>query len=74
MSTIEDMRRALADAIDGYGRNTPRSMQSKQGIMGPSDLGFCRSKAALMTKGVEQTDETPINSAQIGRASCRERV
>jgi len=68
MSTIEDMRRALADAIDQFGRSSDRSAQSRAGIMGPSDIGFCRNKAALMTRGIEQTDETPINSAQIGTA------
>jgi hypothetical protein len=62
------LQKVLADAIDEFGRRAPRTLQSKAGIMGPSDLGFCRQKAALMTRGVEQTDDTPINSAQIGTA------
>jgi hypothetical protein len=68
MSETTNMQRVLADAIDSYGRGSTRTLQSRAGIMGPSDIGFCRQKAALMTRGVAQTDVTPINSAQIGTA------
>jgi hypothetical protein len=49
----------------------PRSRQSREGVLGPSDIGFCRQKAALTTQGVERTDETPIVAAQIGTAIHR---
>jgi len=62
------IQKALSDAITDFGHRNPRSLQSAAGIIGPSDLGFCRAKAVLMTKGVEQTDVTPINAAQIGTA------
>ena len=68
MSVEKDIQKALADAINDFGRQSPRTLQSKEGRLGPSDLGFCRNKAALMTKGVEQTDETPISAAQVGIA------
>lgn len=68
MSIALDMQKALADAIRDFGLNSPRTIQSREGRIGPSDVGFCRQKAALMTRGVEQTDEKPINAAQIGTA------
>lgn len=58
----------IATALKGYGESSDRSMQSAAGIMGPSDLGFCRQKAALMTRGVEQSDSVSIAAAQIGTA------
>jgi hypothetical protein len=68
MTNVADMQKALADAISDFGHSSSRSVQSREGRLGPSDLGFCRNKAALMTRGVEQTDVTPINAAQIGTA------
>ena len=47
---------------------SPRSVQSDQGILGPSDIGFCRQKAALMTRGVAPTDITPKWAAAVGTA------
>lgn len=70
-TTITDadhIQRALSLAISDYGRNSPRTLQSREGRIGPSDIGFCRQKAVLMTRGVEQTDEKPIAAAQIGTA------
>lgn len=58
----------LAADIRDYGMNAPRSVQSREGILGPSDLGFCRQKAALTVKGVADTDEQSIAAAQIGTA------
>jgi hypothetical protein len=68
--TIGDLRQEieddLAEAIADFGRNEPRTVQGREGHIGPSDLGFCRQKAALMTKGVQQTDERSLLPAQIG--------
>lgn len=48
--------------------STPRTMQSKRGLIGPSDLGFCRNKAALMGKGIQQSDSKSTTPADIGTA------
>jgi hypothetical protein len=58
----------IANDIRDYGLNTPRSLQSRAGILGPSDLGWCRNSAALKTKGVPQSDDKSIWSAQVGTA------
>lgn len=55
---------ALRDYMDG----SARSIQSAEGILGPSDIGFCRQKATLMIKGVPQTDVVPKWSAAVGTA------
>lgn len=60
---------ALVDAaIRASQDNSGRSQQSAAGIIGPSDIGFCRQKAALMTKGVPQSDAPPKWSAFVGTA------
>jgi hypothetical protein len=48
--------------------NSARSVQASEGRLGPSDIGFCRQKAALMVKGVEQTDAPPKWAAAVGTA------
>lgn len=48
--------------------STPRTLQSRAGLIGPSDLGFCRNKAALMGKGVNQSDSRSTTPADIGTA------
>lgn len=48
--------------------NDPRTLQSAQGRLGPSDIGFCKQKAALMTKGVKATDSKPMWAAAVGTA------
>lgn len=65
------IHRLLTDAIRDYGIADPRSQQSRDGILGPSDIGFCRQKAALTTRGVPQSDEKSIAAAQIGTAIHR---
>jgi hypothetical protein len=58
----------ISKALRSYSDRSARSVQSDQGILGPSDIGFCRQKAVLMTKGISKTDETPIMPAAIGTA------
>ena len=55
-------------AIIAHMDNSARSLQSDEGRLGPSDIGFCRQKAALMTKGVPATDSTPKWAAGVGTA------
>ena len=65
---MNDILNMLATDIRAYSDNSARSQQSRAGILGPSDIGFCRSKAALVTKGVQPTDHVSIAAAQIGTA------
>ena len=65
---LPDLQQRLAQAIHDYSYADPRSKQSRDGILGPSDLGFCRQKAVLMTKGVPQSDVVPKWSAAVGTA------
>jgi hypothetical protein len=56
-----------ADLV-GFMNRSDRSVQSDQGILGPSDIGFCRQRASLVTRGVPKTDETPKWAAAVGTA------
>ncbi len=68
---LPGLQQALSQAIIDYSYADPRSKQSRDGILGPSDLGFCRQKAVLTTIGVERTDQTNEASARIGTAIHR---
>lgn len=68
---LPDLQQRLAQAIHDYSYADPRSKQSRDGILGPSDLGFCRQKAALTTREVQQTDKTNEAAARIGTAIHR---
>lgn len=59
----------LPAVLRAYGMNDARTVQSQEGRLGPSDAGWCRMKAALMTKGVPQSDVKPIGKAQRGTAA-----
>lgn len=59
---------AISAALTSYMDNSPRSMQADEGRLGPSDIGFCRQKAALMIKGVDATDAPPKWAAAVGTA------
>ena len=63
-----DYAAAISAALTSYMGNSPRSMQADEGRLGPSDIGFCRQKAALMVKGVEATDAPPKWAAAVGTA------
>lgn len=66
-----ELQHELIKAIEDYSYADPRSKQSRDGILGPSDLGFCRQKAVLTTREVERTDETNEAAARIGTAIHR---
>jgi hypothetical protein len=68
---LPDLQAALTSAVRDYSYNDARSQQSRDGILGPSDLGFCRQKAALTTKGAARSDETKEAAARIGTAIHR---
>lgn len=65
---IRELGELLAVSIKAYGEQDARSIQSADGIIGMSDLGFCRQKALLMMRGIPQSDSSNIYAAQMGTA------
>lgn len=65
---IRQLGALIEASIKAYGEDSPRSRQSNEGVIGMSDLGFCRQKALLMLKGVPKSDPDNISAAQIGTA------
>lgn len=59
---------AISAALTAFMDNSARSQQAAAGRLGPSDIGFCRQKAALMTRGIDATDSTPKMAAAMGTA------
>lgn len=67
--SIDLLGEIIAAGIKAYGEGSDRSVQSAEGRIGPSDLGFCRQKAALMIRGIPQSDsDNYIFAAGIGTA------
>jgi hypothetical protein len=58
----------VLQAVKVYDAKRPRSIQSREGLLGPSDLGFCANKAALTTKGVPDSDSKSMWPAMVGTA------
>lgn len=65
---VSEIEASLAKAFSDYDYQSARSQQSRDGILGPSDIGFCRQRAALVTIGTEPTDKVSTAAAQIGTA------
>ena len=63
-----DIAGHIMDSLLAWQADTPRTQQARSGILGPSDIGFCRQKAVLMTRGVAPTDNPPKWSAAVGTA------
>jgi hypothetical protein len=63
-----DYGMAVSAALTAYMDNSDRSIQASEGRLGPSDIGFCRQKAALMTRGIEASDSSPKWAAAVGTA------
>jgi hypothetical protein len=68
MNLNEAIKESVMTALFEQEESTPRSKQSREGILGPSDIGFCRQKAALVSKQVTPTDNPPKWSAAVGTA------
>lgn len=68
MSRSDKLRDLIVGALESKETATPRSQQSREGILGPSDIGFCRQKAALVVRQVTPTDSVPRWSAAVGTA------
>lgn len=67
-AVVKDYGLIISSALTAYMDNSSRSQQASEGKLGPSDIGFCRQKAALMVKGVPATDSTPKMAAAVGTA------
>lgn len=63
-----DIEALINTAIKVKSDTTPRTMQSKAGMVGPSDIGFCRNKAALKIKGRQESDSKSAWAANVGTA------
>ena len=68
MERSEKIQALISGALKAHMDGSSRSKQAADGILGPSDIGFCRNKAALMTKGVAATDDPPKWAAAVGTA------
>jgi hypothetical protein len=60
------------ESLAFFMKEQPRSKQAAEGRLGPSDIGFCRNKAALMTRGVPGTDRVSKWAAFVGTAIHKE--
>ena len=65
---MNDLLQELQDALETNEAASPRTMQSREGILGPSDIGFCRQKAVLVTRQTKPTDEVSHWAAIVGTA------
>lgn len=68
MDRNEKIQGLISNALRSYMDGSARSVQASEGILGPSDIGFCRQKASLMTKGIPATDAPPKWAAAVGTA------
>ncbi len=68
MSDIAILGDLITTAVRAFSDNSPRTAQSNAGLIGMSDLGFCRQKALLMMRGIAQSDPNNTAAAQIGTA------
>jgi hypothetical protein len=67
-SFADDIVAIISHDLRAFDTASDRSQQSRSGILGPSDIGFCRQKAALVTRGIDPTDEKKMWAAQVGTA------
>lgn len=58
----------IVNALTAKDGGAARTIQSREGRLGPSDIGFCRNKAVLVSKGVQPTDNPPKWAAACGTA------
>lgn len=55
-------------ALDMKSRARPRTQQSREGLLGPSDLGWCRQSAVLKLRQTEPSDVKSTRAADWGTA------
>ena len=69
---IEQIQERIADAMRQYHTRSPRAALAREGFLGPSDIGFCRQKAALVVKQTPPSDDNPKWAAFVGTAVGKE--
>lgn len=62
------IQKLVLEALEEFDAGSARTKQSRDGILGPSDIGFCRQKATLVVKQTQPTDNPPKWSAAVGTA------
>ena len=67
-TTPETISLLIKTAIESFDAKRPRSIQSRAGILGMSDLGFCRQKSLLTMQGVPYSDSKSTWAAVVGTA------
>ena len=66
---LETTIAAMIDmAVKAGIEHEPRTQQSRAGLIGPSDIGFCRQTAALTVKEIAPTDSSSPWAAVVGVA------
>jgi hypothetical protein len=66
---LQERMQALVGLAIRSGQETEgRTQQARAGLIGPSDIGFCRQKVVLVTKGVQPSDAKPTWAAAVGTA------
>lgn len=69
MSDIQNLvSDKIIEALTANEHADARSQQARAGILGPSDIGFCRQKAVLVTRQTQPTDDVSKWSANVGTA------
>lgn len=68
MELNEIIQADVSLALYEYMEDSARTQQARDGILGPSDIGFCRQKAVLVTRQVQPTDHPPTWAASVGIA------
>ena len=56
----------ITGALNRFNERTPRTKQSRDGIPGPSDIGFCRMKALLTLQQAKPLDPVDNWPAMVG--------
>jgi len=69
---IEQIQQRIAEAMREYHGRSPRAALAREGFLGPSDIGFCRQKAALVIKQTPPSDDTSKWAAFVGTAVGKE--
>lgn len=61
-------------ALRKYDDERPRMAHKRAGLLGPSDVGFCRNRALLVTKGTPPSDSTEHGWAAVIGSALGEHV
>lgn len=65
---MSDLKDVITAGLNDYMESSARTLQARAGVLGPSDIGFCRQKATLVTRETQPTDSVPTWAASVGTA------